>query len=55
MEKIHARKHADILSQPLDDIDECKQAQAPHRPWSINENLLRGVLDTILAGVGYML
>jgi copper transporter 1 len=55
MEKIYARNHADILSQPLDDIDECKQAQKPHKPWSINESLLRGVLDTILAGVGYML
>jgi len=55
MEKMHARKHADIFAQPPDDIDECKQTQTHQRPWSINESLLRGVLDTILAGVGYLL
>jgi hypothetical protein len=54
MERAHARKHANIFSQPPD-IDECKQLQIPQRPWSINESLLRGVLDTILAGVGYLL
>ena len=55
MEKVHARKHADIFSQPPDDIDECKQSQAHPRPWSIKESLFRGVLDTILAGVGHLL
>lgn len=56
MEKVHARKHADIFAQPPDDIDECKQAQTPHnKPFSIKESLLRGVLDTVLAFVGYML
>jgi hypothetical protein len=56
MKKIHARKHADIFAQPSDDIDECNQAQIPHnKSFSIKESLLRGVLDTVLAFVGYML
>jgi hypothetical protein len=55
MEKMHARKHEDLLSQPPDDIDECKQSQTHASPWSIKESLLRGVLDTILAAVGYLL
>jgi hypothetical protein len=56
MKKIHARKHADIFAQPPDDIDECNQAQIPHnKSFSIKESLLRGVLDTVLAFVGYML
>jgi copper transporter 1 len=47
---------AQPLQHPRDDIDECKQQlQTIERPWSINESLLRGVLDTVLAGVGYML
>lgn len=55
MERLHAHKHNDIISQLPDDIDECKQLQTPSRPWSINESLLRGILDTILAAVGYLL
>jgi copper transporter 1 len=47
---------AQPLQHPRDDIDECKQQlQTIKRPWSINESLLRGVLDTVLAGVGYLL
>ena len=55
MEKMHARKHKDTFSQPPDDIDECQQSQTHTKPWSIRESLLRGVLDTVLAGVGYFL
>lgn len=32
-----------------------KPADVPRRPWNINEALLRAVLDTVLAGVSYLL
>lgn len=46
----------DILRHSSDESGDWKEAiQQVHRPWSINEALLRATLDTLLAGVSYLM
>lgn len=49
-----ARNDTGILREHPDAHD-WKFSHVPHRPWRINEALLRAVLDTLLAGVSYLM
>ncbi|KAM0716251.1 hypothetical protein Q7P37_007696 [Cladosporium fusiforme] len=35
--------------------DDWKQPPPTHRPWNINEALLRAIMDTVLAGASYLM
>ena len=49
-----ARNDTGILREHPDTHD-WKFDHVPHRPWRVNEALLRAVLDTLLAGVSYLM
>lgn len=44
-----------LRAEPEDAEAKWKILATPKRPWSINEALARAILDTILAGVSYLL
>ena len=49
------RRDTSILRRELDEDVKMGLLATSKRPWSINEALARAVLDTILAGVSYLL
>lgn len=48
----HAINHHE---ESQDGNSDLKQAPPIHRPWNINEALMRAIMDTVLAGASYLM
>lgn len=49
------RRDTSLLRSDFEDDAKWGLVAVPQRPWNVNEALLRAILDTILAGVSYLL